>query len=414
MKRRALFVLFLTVFIDLLGFGIVIPLLPVYAAELNACDATIGLLLASYSLMQFLSAPLWGALSDRIGRRPVLLMGLLGSTTFYTVFGVATRLGSLPLLFVSRIGGGIMAATIPTAQAYIADVTPGKGRASGMALLGMAFGLGFTFGPIIGAVALLAHQQGTEMSPVPGYLAGCLSGLGFLLGLVWLPEPEHHAGEASQTRWPRLAQFRRLVGQPGLILLASASFLATFAFANFETTLARFVRDVYQFAYYELLLLFAGIGFVLAVAQGGIIRPLARRISERSLMSGGSVLLFCGMAGLAGSAHNNVRIALVIATVLTVVGYAALPPSIQALLSRLASEGDYGTVLGVGQSASALARIVGPVAGNVLYGVTSTHDAPYICGAIVACLVLAIGATVRSLAQAAPANVDRNRAGTLP
>lgn len=390
MSRRALAVLFLTVFVDLLGFGLIIPLLPVYAAELNAGDATIGLLLASFSLMQFLTAPLWGRLSDRVGRRPVLLLGLVGSAVFYAIFGLATQIGCLTLLFVSRIGGGIMAATIPTAQAYIADVTTPEKRASSMALLGMAFGLGFTFGPLIGAAALAVHQAGSQMSPLPGYIASALSSLGLLLGLIWLPEPVRRTTHSGERAWLAVSLVVRGHAAGPALLLILASFMATFAFSSFETTLARFLRDVFHFPYVQLLLVYAAIGFAFAVAQGGIVRPLARRVSEHVLINGGGLLLAAGLLGLAASAHFDMRAALLAATLLTVLGYAALPPAIQSLLSRCANPGQHGLVLGAGQSASALARIIGPVVGNILYGLTPAHDVPYIFGALVACAVVAL------------------------
>ncbi len=164
-RRGSLLVIFLTVFIDLLGFAMVLPLLPLYGEQFHASDATLGLLMASFSAMQFLFAPLWGRLSDRIGRRPVLLLGLAGSIVFYTLFGVATVMESLTGLFLTRIGAGIAGATISTAQAYIADTTSLQNRTKGMALIGAAFGLGFTFGPLLGAFA--ARRWGVA-KPRPG------------------------------------------------------------------------------------------------------------------------------------------------------------------------------------------------------------------------------------------------------
>src|SRR5262245_53183113 len=168
-------VIFLTVFIDLLGFGMVLPLLPIYAKSFGVHESgwVIGLLMSSFSAMTFIFAPLWGRASDRVGRRPVLIVGLVGSMGFYILFGIATVLQSMTLLFVARIGAGIAGATIPAAQAYIADVTSLKDRARGMALIGAAFGLGFTFGPLLGAAALLFSTD-VAASPWPGYAAAVL------------------------------------------------------------------------------------------------------------------------------------------------------------------------------------------------------------------------------------------------
>ena len=170
-RRGSLLVIFLTVFVDLLGFGMVLPLLPIYAEQftLDESGVQLGLLMASFSAMQFLFAPLWGRLSDRIGRRPVLMVGLGGSVLFYALFGVATVLRSIFWLFVARIGAGIAGATISTAQAYIADTTTLKERPKGMALIGAAFGLGFTFGPIFGYLALPGGKG--DPGPGPGYAA---------------------------------------------------------------------------------------------------------------------------------------------------------------------------------------------------------------------------------------------------
>src|SRR6476469_9956638 len=200
-SRGSLLVIFLTVFIDLLGFGMVLPLLPIYAKNFGVKEAgwEIGLLMSSFSAMTFIFAPLWGRLSDRIGRRPVLIVGLAGSVGFYILFGVATVFRSMALLFVARIGAGIAGATIPAAQAYIADVTSLQNRAKGMALIGAAFGLGFTFGPLLGAAALL-FSGSVETSPWPGFVAAILSGIAALLAVFLLPESlrpgSHHAGHA--------------------------------------------------------------------------------------------------------------------------------------------------------------------------------------------------------------------------
>ena len=186
-RKASLLVIFLTVFIDLLGFGMVLPLLPIYAKDFarqldlseghTQVGLLIGLLMSSFSLMQFIFAPLWGRLSDRVGRRPVLMVGLAGSVVFYSLFGIATVYRSLPLLFVSRIGAGIAGATISTAQAYIADATSLENRAKGMALIGAAFGLGFTFGPLFGSLALPSEGailvRGRAMPPRPSRPSRC-------------------------------------------------------------------------------------------------------------------------------------------------------------------------------------------------------------------------------------------------
>src|SRR3954467_11181780 len=183
-SRGSLLVIFLTVFIDLLGFGMVLPLLPIYAKKFGVEEKgwVIGLLMASFSAMTFIFAPLWGRASDRIGRRPVLIVGLIGSVGFYLLFRIATIFQSMTLLFIARIGAGIAGATIPAAQAYIADMTSLQNRAKGMALIGAAFGLGFTFGPPLGPAAYLFSGD-METSPWPGFVAAILSGIACLLAI---------------------------------------------------------------------------------------------------------------------------------------------------------------------------------------------------------------------------------------
>ncbi len=216
-RKASLLVIFLTVFIDLLGFGMVLPLLPIYAKDFaeqlglepghSRIGLLIGLLMSSFSLMQFMFAPLWGRLSDRIGRRPVLMIGLAGSVVFYTLFGIATVLKSLPLLFATRIGAGVAGATISTAQAYIADATSLQNRARGMAMIGAAFGLGFTFGPLFGFLAVPSGAG--DPGPGPGYAAAGLSAIALCLAYFKLPESLRPDSKAQRPHWFDTQTLRR-------------------------------------------------------------------------------------------------------------------------------------------------------------------------------------------------------------
>ena len=402
-------IVFLVVFIDLLGFGIVLPLLPriaeSYARRFFPEPAwmvglVVGLLMSSFSLMQFLFAPVWGRLSDRIGRRPILLIGLLGSVVFYSLFGYATSLApedhaavAMLLFFVARIGAGISGATISTAMAVIADCTPPDKRKHGMALIGAAFGIGFTFGPLIGFGCLWLNNY----LPLIGYTAAGMSLVAWLLGLGLLRETRIFSAESSVRRqlfdW---SATRHVLTDPAIGPVILTFFIASLGFGAFEVTLSLFLKDVFQLSEDSSFLFFAYVGFVLMLTQGVLYRRLASRVSEVTFMAMGIFFMAIGVA-LMGSISYSVsvnydpgtlQIALFVALTAAVIGFAFLTPSAQALISRRTSADRQGEVLGVNQSASAMARILGPVFGVTLYKSTETHLLPYIAGAVLLLLML--------------------------
>lgn len=363
-SRAPLLIIFLTVFIDLLGFGMVLPLLPIYAKQFDASGLTIGLLMSSFSAMQFLFAPLWGRLSDRVGRRPVLMVGLTGSVVFYALFGWATVEQSLLLMFVSRIGAGIAGATISTAQAYIADCTTLDTRARGMAMIGAAFGLGFTFGPLFG---YLAVPSGTgDPGPGPGYAAAGLSAVALLLAYFKLPESLGEESKPSAHGWMQFGALRDALSVPAIVTLLVAWFLCVFAFANFESTLSLLIKDesgAFRFTFRQVCLTFAYIGFLLTLIQGGVIRRISTKVRESSLASTGAVLEIIGFGLLAWAERSASLPILLTALAVIVGGFACITPSLNSLLSRWSDPTKQGGVLGLGQSVSALARILGPAIG---------------------------------------------------
>ena len=370
-RAASLAAVFAVVFIDLLGFGIVLPLLARYGKYHQADGLTLGALMASFSAMQFLFAPFWGRLSDRVGRRPVLLVGLAGSVVSYALFGWADGLapdarplGLSPLgwLFVSRIGAGVAGATITTAQAYIADVTSRENRAKGMALIGAAFGLGFTFGPLIGA-PFVSGTLADRPSSAPGYLAAGLSAAALAFAWFFLREPERHAGSAVKPRG-RVD----LLADPLRAAMVAEIHLTTAAFALFESTLTLLTARL-GYADRGNYLVFAFVGFVLTLAQGLLVRRLAPRLRERRMAPLGLALMTAGLLALVfvrpgEAAASGVLFA---GLVVTVVGFAFLTSSLSALLSLTAPATEQGAVLGLGQSAGALARITGPVLGLWLF-----------------------------------------------
>ncbi len=375
--KGSLLVIFLTVFIDLLGFGIVLPLLPIYAKDFAAqmnleadhvkVGVIIALLMSSFSAMQFIFAPLWGRLSDRIGRRPVLMIGLAGSVVFYAMFGIATVMKSLLLLFISRIGAGIAGATISTAHAYIADVTSKENRARGMALIGAAFGLGFTFGPLLGYLAVPSGEG--DPGPGPGYAAAGLSAVALLLAVFKLPEslrPGAAGAHASRRRWLDRQALSNALATPGIAVLLVASFICVFSFANLESTLSLILKNIdfgYDFTFQQICLTYAFIGIVLAFVQGGLVRPLAKRIREPVLASVGTLIEIVGFGILAFSTTRPTLPLLLGGLAIVVSGFAFMTPSLNAMLSRWTDPDQQGGILGLGQSMSSLARILGPLVG---------------------------------------------------
>lgn len=410
-------VAFLTVAIDLLGFGLVLPLLPVYADRILPLFQTmtrnllIGLLMASFSAMQFLFAPVWGRISDRIGRRPVLLVGLLGSVVFYSLFALASAWKSVVLLFVARIGAGICGATIGTAQAVIADCTPPEQRAAGMALVGMAFGIGFTIGPVLGAISLA--REGDEPSIVPGLLAATLSFAALLLAWFVLPETRREGVSAARSWWPaegwRIALASKATAFPIITF-----FLVTLAFASFESILARYAQDeIFADSHTSagpvvlgvsltgrqtrICLLFAYVGVVLMLVQGLMVRPLVTRVGEVVMVRTGIGLLMTALLLMATWQAGTSLLLTLVALALAVSGFACCTPALQSLVSRHAPADRQGQILGVNQSAASLSRILGPVLGNSLYGPKhGSHQLPYYAAAALLLLAFLLSLAMRS------------------
>ena len=398
-RTGSLLVIFLTVFIDLLGFGIVLPLLPLYADQFGNDPSgwVIGLLMASFSIMQFIFAPIWGALSDKIGRRPVIMVGLLASVVFYSLFGLATIWKSLPWLFITRIGAGIAGATIPTAQAYIADTTTNERRASGMALIGIAFGLGFTLGPLFAYFAV--PEGGGDPGPSPGFIAAGLSLVAFLMAVFMLPEslrPGTDPDHSHRRKWFDASAWKEAVSSKAIVLLLIGFFLCIFSFANFETTLSLLIKGPkdlpeapFKFSFKAICLTFAVIGFLVAFVQGGIVRPMSKRVSEMKLAVAGGLIEVIGFGLVSYAVHIKDVTWLFISLSVVVAGYACLQPSLYSLLSRWSDPTKQGKVLGVGQSVSALARIFGSGLGIPM--LKAFLFLPYLLGSV---LMLAVAALI--------------------
>jgi len=343
-----LVIVFLTVFIDLIGFGIVIPLLPLYAKAHDPSPVALGLLMASFSAMQFLFTPLLGRLSDRVGRRPVVLVSLAGTVVSYLFFAFAHSLAGL---FVSRLLAGIAGANIATAQAIIADVTPAEERARGMGLIGMAFGLGFIFGPALGGLAVHLGES------APGLFATGLSATAFLWALFALPETRPAGAAAPRSGELPFRGLARAFAKPALAPFLLLALVATTAFAGFEATFALYLASRFGASPAQVAWAFVGVGVAATVIQGGLIRPLVARLGELRVITLGAACLFAGFIGLLGVGSLP---ALFVALALMSFGWSVTIPSLSGLMSRRTPASEQGEVLGTFQSMAALGRIVGP------------------------------------------------------
>ena len=348
-----LVVIFITVFIDLLGFGIIIPLLPFYAQSFGASAFEIGLLGTSFSLMQFLFSPVWGRWSDRVGRKPIILVGLLGSCLSYVMLAVAA---SLPMLFIARIVGGIAGANIPTAQAYIADVTTPENRARGMGMVGAAFGLGFIFGPALGGVL-------SRISPeTPMWCAAALCGANLVA--AWFLLPESRVVTSTSRTLGRLEAFRHAMKKPTLVILLAIYFIVIMAFSGFEATFALFSEARFGYTAASIGFLFTFIGVVLAVVQGVLVGRVVKRVGERRLipLAITSIAVSIGMLPFVWNVPG-----LLVALALLAVGMGFNSPSITSMVSRLSDADDQGGILGLASSLASLGRVAGPAWGGYLY-----------------------------------------------
>jgi len=380
-KRQAsIGVIFLTVFLDLVGFGIVLPMLPIFSRDFGASGWIIGIISASFSAMQFLFAPAWGRLSDRVGRRPVMLASLAASTLSYAVFALGSSLEShaaaLAVLLASRILAGICGANITVAQAYIADITPPEKRSKRLGLIGMAFGLGFIFGPFIGSESL----KWFGMSG-PGWVAAAFCGINFLYAVFALPESWKPASSEHASTRPRVSTWREVLRRPGVGLLIHTFGLATFAFACFETTLGLLIMRNFHLdvkhdvnAQATVGYLYALSGVIGAIVQGGLIGRLVKQFGEARLV-GFSLLLTAAallpMPLITGAGYLSFKALfqssggpwalLLLLLALLSIGTALTRPPLFGLLTTLTPAHEQGMTIGVAQSVGSLARILGPM-----------------------------------------------------
>ncbi|MBL7545724.1 MAG: MFS transporter [Bdellovibrionaceae bacterium] len=363
-RKTQLVLIFLTVFIYLLGFGIIIPILPILSRDFGATATETGLLMSIYSLMQFLFSPFWGRLSDRIGRKPILLACLLGEAASYILFAMSR---DLTTLFVARMLAGFFGGSISTASAYISDITPSDQRSKGMALIGAAFGLGFVFGPAIGG---LLTEYSKHLSTEPffntsfaSYVVSGLCFFTFLFGMVFLKESLTAKAEKRDFKNRFLIIFEKLQ-IPIVGHLTIAFFLLSFSMSAMEATLVLYMGDVFAWGIKEVSYGFAYIGVVIVFTQGYLIRRVLPRWGERLTLKLGTLAFFLGMILIVMAPNITV---MAIAMTLVALGNGMSNPSILGSISNLTPNTEQGSTLGVTQSLSSLGRILGPALGGFVF-----------------------------------------------
>lgn len=377
-QKRSLKIIFFTVFLDLVGFGIILPLIPYLAREFSASGTQIGYLMAIYSLMQFLFSPFWGKLSDRFGRRPIILVSLAGAIFSYTLFAYAQ---TLTLLFVARGFAGFFAANISAAQAYIADITPKDKRSVGMGLIGAAFGLGFIMGP---AIAGLTGPIGEYLGDKPPFgiqfsalVAAGLNACNLVLAFFLLPETLDKKRKTE--RVGRVESLTFVFKHKMLRPLFTIFLFTSLSMALMEVMVFPFVKDRFLWDYKTASLSFAYVGIMMVLTQGYFIRKWVPRFGEKKVLYVGLLAMATSLVGI-GLSYSITALAL--AMTLLALGNGCMRPPIMGLASVVSDDEEQGYVLGVMNSIGAIGRIVGPVVGGWLYDNVSQGAPFYSSGAL--------------------------------
>ncbi len=383
MKKSPLVVIFFTVFLDLLGFGLIIPVLPVFAKDLGAGNIEIGMIAGIYSLMNFLVAPLWGSLSDRYGRRPIIMMSIAITASAYLLFGFTT---SIILLFISRMMSGVGAANLSVAQAYISDVSSSENRAKSMGLIGAAFGLGFIFGPLVGGMVKSAYGIGAL-----GVLACSLSSINWVMAYFMLPETIKAKNKNRKLRLISFKDLFEVLQRESISSLFFINFIYITAFSMMQITSVLLWKEKYGLDEKHIGYIFAFIGIVSTTVQGGLIGWLTKTFGEQKILTVGLISMIIGLF-IIPYAPLGIWFYPIqgISMFLLAFGSGCATPSSNSLLSKLAHENEQGKVLGMNMSFSALSRVVGPLLGGLCYDI---HQAlPFIAGSILmmGCFVLLI------------------------
>jgi DHA1 family tetracycline resistance protein-like MFS transporter len=370
-QRSPLLVIFLVVFIDLLGFGLILPLLPFYAESLGASEVQIGILLVAFAAMQFIGAPILGSLSDRFGRRPLLIVSQVGTVIAFLMLGAAD---SWAMLLLSRMVGGLMGGNITVAQAYISDITDEANRAQGLALIGAAFGLGFILGPVAGGwLAAFGFA-------VPAYAAAGVALLTVIFTIVAVPEPPQRIASGRGGPLQALRNVFVVGARPQLRQIYLTVFLSALGLIAFQSCFALFAERRFGFGPRETGLLLAYVGVITVILQVGFTGKLVKRFGEQRLVFVGAILL--GLSLLTTALAPTWPV-LLFSFLLIALGPGLLNPSLQSLLTLTSGPAERGQVLGVFTSVDSLARMIAPLPATWLLGAVSP-GAPLLLGAVLA------------------------------
>ena len=393
--KGALGIIFLIVFMDLLGFGIIIPLLPRYIPEFTEHAFKVTLLFSLYSVFQFIGAPILGALSDKYGRRPILIVSQIGSAAGYLLLGFATQWEwgalTLPLVYLSRVIDGFSGGNISTAQAYVSDITTAENRAKGMGVLGAAFGIGFTLGPFLGG--FVGHYNVSW----PAYIAAAFSLLAAGLTYLRLPETRHRQ-PAETVHWLHPSRFAPVLRRPVLVQLLLLSFFIMAAFVMMESTVTMYMAVTFNYDAREVGLFFGFVGLVIVVVQGGLIGRLTKRFGEWPLAIAGPLLVAVGMAAFAYTALRPLVGVLLLAGAVNAAGRSFQQPTISSLISKFSDPRDHGVVFGLFHGLGSLARVLGPLLAGATYPFMKHTGQFVVAGA----MAVAVAIWTLALRQPAP------------
>jgi DHA1 family tetracycline resistance protein-like MFS transporter len=408
--KGALRIIFLIVFVDLLGFGIIIPLLPRYVPDFTHHPLKVTLLFSIFSVCQFVGAPILGALSDRFGRRPVLVFSQFGSAFGYLLLAIATAVQwedpgtRLWLVYLSRVIDGFTGGNISTAQAYVSDVTTPQNRAKGMGVLGAAFGIGFTAGPFLGGV--LGHYNISW----PAYAATAFSAGAAVLTLLYLKESRTHKPTEAEV-WLHPSRFLPILRRPVLVQLLAISFFIMAAFVMMESTITMFLDERFGFKEKQVGLFFGFLGLIIILVQGGLIGRLTKKLGEWPLAIAGCGFVALGMAGFTSTAFHASLSILLFAGALNATGRSLQQPTISSLLSKFSDPRDQGIVFGLFHGLGSLARVVGPLIAGFAYPFLN-HAGQFVTAGVIA---IAMALWTAALRQPAPGDAapDAMQEGAL-